>query len=581
MLSVLRSEIASEVPIVGCEITPTVVLCLPNNTLTSDDATASAPIAGSYLKYKWSRLEGKKSDIRCHVHPSEPSMLQCQYCAKHKSLVGRSHHCSTKCYQDAWPDHKAAHEIAQKANNKADLIHTYSHHAPAYCPQQQEPESVVGNCRTYTPTANDIGSVLKLEITVISASTGAVLGQATEMKTIRVVASPTPIPRRLISVCQDNMFGQPGSFTVLSYNILSDTSASSLLYSYCVPWARTWTYRRQNLLKEIVYYGADVVCLQDVQEDHYENFFAPELAKHGYDGHYKRRTNEAPSTGRKPSTIDGCATFFKRDRFTFVRTYDIEFNKSAHALVEASVPNDQKTDATKRLILDNIVFIVVLKPKFNSQLADPFPKFPLICVANTRIDTKQEMKDVLLWHVHTLLVGMEKLTESRVDMPMIVCGDFNMDPASSAHSLVALKCVNPQHQDLTSDPFGILQPRTKLTHRLPLASAYTAFSLLRWGVGLDNQKKSIQFPTKEPNLTMCTNEYAGCHDYIFYTANNLRVEGLLELVDGTVMRKNKAIPSTELSSSHIALLSQFRYIPHPPSFQAGPSFMQNPPNIHV
>lgn len=33
------------------------------------------------------------------------------------------------------------------------------------------------------------------------------------------------------------------------------------------------------------------VCFQ-VQSDHYDEFFAPELDKHGYYGLYKKKTNE-------------------------------------------------------------------------------------------------------------------------------------------------------------------------------------------------------------------------------------------------------------------------------------------------
>lgn len=62
----------------------------------------------------------------------------------------------------------------------------------------------------------------------------------------------------------DGRISSSGTFTVLSYNILSDSYASSELYSYCPSWALSWPYRRQNLLREIVGYRADIVCLQEV-----------------------------------------------------------------------------------------------------------------------------------------------------------------------------------------------------------------------------------------------------------------------------------------------------------------------------
>ncbi|ESQ52964.1 hypothetical protein EUTSA_v10017643mg [Eutrema salsugineum] len=557
MLSILGLEIPSEVPILDMELTPNVVVSLPNNTRSTADVPASAPVDGLYLRYKWYRVEGNKNATRCHLHPSEQATLQCNYCAQRQSLIAKSYHCSSKCFKDAWPFHKTAHEESKKSGIQDDVIKNNNNHGAT---GKETTLREVGHCRTYMPTPEDLDCVLKLEVSVVSAKTGTILGSRIVSTANRVVRYPTPFPRYLIAISGlHDAMRQPGNFTVLSYNILSDTSATSDRFSYCPPWARTWTYRRTNLLMEIFRYGADVVCLQEVQEGHLEDFLAPGLDKFGYDVQYKRRTNEVLS-GRA-STIDGCATFFKRDRFSFVRKYDIEFNKCAQALVEASVPDNQKALASERLIKDNIGLIVVLEPKFSiQQPAGPSAKHPLICVANTCIDIPEEMKDVMLWQVHTLLKGIARVAVSDKNMPMIMCGDFNMVPGSAAHSLVVMGSIHPQHPDLTVDPFGILQPQSQLVHDLPLVSAYSALSRLPIGPGWDKYRRSIHRDTNEPVFTICTKDFTGCHDYIFYTGNNLRVESLLELMDEMVVRKNTALPSTQWSSSHIAILAQFRCV---------------------
>ncbi len=33
-------------------------------------------------------------------------------------------------------------------------------------------------------------------------------------------------------------------------------------FSYCQPWMLAWGYRKQNLLKELLNYDADIMCLQ-------------------------------------------------------------------------------------------------------------------------------------------------------------------------------------------------------------------------------------------------------------------------------------------------------------------------------
>jgi len=37
------------------------------------------------------------------------------------------------------------------------------------------------------------------------------------------------------------------------------------MYSYCPPWALSWAYRKQNLLRELLGYKADIMCLQEVR----------------------------------------------------------------------------------------------------------------------------------------------------------------------------------------------------------------------------------------------------------------------------------------------------------------------------
>lgn len=35
-------------------------------------------------------------------------------------------------------------------------------------------------------------------------------------------------------------------------------------FPYCQSWVLGWQYRKQNLLKELLGYSADIVCLQEV-----------------------------------------------------------------------------------------------------------------------------------------------------------------------------------------------------------------------------------------------------------------------------------------------------------------------------
>ncbi|GLT50178.1 hypothetical protein SLA2020_236840 [Shorea laevis] len=67
--------------------------------------------------------------------------------------------------------------------------------------------------------------------------------------------------------------------------------------------------------------------------------------------------------------------------------------------------------------------------------------------------------------------------------------------------------------------------------------------------------------TNEPLFTNCTRDFIGTLDYIFYTADSLAVESLLELLDEDSLRKDIALPSPEWSSDRIALLAEFHCMP--------------------
>nr|GMC50877.1 carbon catabolite repressor protein 4 homolog 1-like [Ipomoea batatas] len=94
MLTVLRVHLPSDIPIVGCELTPYVLLRLPDKSVAIDDVPESAPINGLFLRYKWYRIQSDKKITICSVHPSEQATLQCLGCVNAKIPVAKSYHCS-------------------------------------------------------------------------------------------------------------------------------------------------------------------------------------------------------------------------------------------------------------------------------------------------------------------------------------------------------------------------------------------------------------------------------------------------------------------------------------------------------
>lgn len=426
---------------------------------------------------------------------------------------------------------------------------------------KDEPESwtEVGREKMYSATADDVGHLLKFEVTSVDANGREQQGSSDGFTTGRVIPAPTPPRRNLVPVAHHDG-AEGGRFTVLTYNVLADLYATSEMYNYTPSWALSWNYRRQNILKEIVQHNADILCLQEVQSDHFEDFFLGELGKHGYTAVYKKKTAQVFSQGTY--VIDGCAIFFKKDRFTLIKKYEVEFNKAALSLVESLGGSSQKKEALNRLMKDNVALIVVLEALDQPHARDPNGKRQLLCVANTHIHANTELNDVKLWQVHTLLKGLEKIAAS-AEIPMVVCGDFNSTPGSAAHNLLCNGRVDGAHPELATDPFGILRPPSKLQHPLPLVSAYTALTkqpCLESDEAERQRSRMDAAGTGEPIFTNCTKDFFGTLDYIFYTDDTLAPLSLLEVpTEHECRSKYGGLPNTQCSSDHVSLMAEFQW----------------------
>ena len=451
-------------------------------------------------------------------------------------------------------------------------------HSPYSYSNSGEAWVEVGRGRTYLPAPEDVGCILKFECTAHDvASAYQDVGKTYNIITARVRPTPSPPKRSLVPITPPHASVAKGAFTVLSYNLLADLYAQSEQFTYCPPWALAWPYRRINLLKELLAHNADVLCLQEVQSNHFTEFLAPEMAKAGYTAIYKKKTSEMYT--RNAYAIDGCATFFRRDKFSLVKKYEVEFNKAALSLAEAQAP-EQKKAAINRLMKDNVALIAVLE-----ALNPPFvdgggagsgggsgggstgggggsgSRRQLVCVANTHIHSNPELGDVKLWQVHTLLKGLEKIAAS-ADIPMLVAGDFNATPGSAAHSLLVQGAVPNVAPELLNDPLNILKPVSKLVHRLPLASAYnTVFNSPDCDHAAMRQKRRLDPVTGEPRFTNVTKDFKGTLDYILYSKDSLVPSAALELPDETEVRSKsqQGLPNEQWSSDHVALMVEFQY----------------------
>jgi len=483
--------------------------------------------------------------------------MACSWCGKTpvtmQRLTDNSYYCTIGCFVAAWPGHTAQHRTGltmRGPRNEEPTADAWTHDTDGHHTAEQRWVEV-SDMQSYTPTVDDVGHMLKLACVPFSPD-GLRKGAAKTLKTSYVIAPPSPPPARRMMLVRNNVVvsvGKPGSvrtnssrlgFTLLTYNVLAEIYATPDAYPYCSSWALPWNYRRINLLRELVSYRSDVMCLQEVQADHFENFLEPELAKFNYAGLYKCKTREFMGQYGK---MDGCAIFYRRDKFAIVANgiHDIEFN----SIARARHSSDKRT--LNRLLKDNIAQILLL------EMSAPHPgSRRQIVVANTHINASPEFADVKLWQTQMLLQEIERVmtqqSGSIQQVPLVIAGDFNSLPGSDPHSLLANGGLQPQE-----DPHGLLV-QLPLRHPFPLRSAMATV-----GAHVNASTESHEIQKMEPPYTNFTAHFVGTLDYLWYTYDRLAVGGLLEMVDDQQVHEHTALPSPLFSSDHVPLLSEFHF----------------------
>ncbi|KAI4307386.1 hypothetical protein L6164_030585 [Bauhinia variegata] len=534
-------------PVVGCEINPVVSIRAEGHFATSSYS----------LNFKWYKEQSEPKV--CSTHRDKLATLQCISCVKLKIPAKDSYYCSTKCFINSWKTHLQRHHYKTEKIKETSTDDKQTVRKIRSCGSWPEFSSefligeravaeegnkwiLVGCSKNYVPKIDDLGLNLKLECVAVDILTDTALSEMSVIVTDHVMEFPLAKPRRMVQIRHQHEYSNLCSssfngitFSILSYNILSDLYTVRR-YRHCPQWALAWEYRRQNLLREIIDYDADIICLQEMQSDHFESFLKPELTKKGYLAIYKKRTNEVYTANQY--VTDGCATFYQCDLFKEVMKYEIEFNKKTSPVVEALKP-ELRNEASIRLKKDNVALVVILETLESCHTYDAFRSS--VCVVNTHICSSPELPDVKLFQVVTLISELEKILPSEI--PLLICGDFNSVPQSDPHTYIVTSKL--EHTE-SVDPHGIYQ-HLKLDHRFSMGSAYAKLGLAI--AAQERQLGRFNLETREPTFTYSARGFSGTLDYIFFT-------GLLELLDHKDVAAG--LPSPLWSSDHIALMASFR-----------------------
>eukprot|EP00879_Flechtneria_rotunda_P016171 GHRR01016915.1.p1 GENE.GHRR01016915.1~~GHRR01016915.1.p1 ORF type:complete len:388 (+),score=95.80 GHRR01016915.1:221-1384(+) len=351
-----------DTPVCNVTLEPYVLIKRGDTTVTADDI----PEEGSHepglqLRSRWYRSSIPRGGAVCSVHPDKEATVQCTVCLRCKVAVHLSYHCSAECFRSSWQQHRDYHQQAHTngQENGVDNNKVVSSTLSAGGETWVE----VARTHKYTPTQDDVGFVLKYECSIFDPNHPYIdLGRPMLAFTSRVRPAPNLPVRNLVRLPLSPGLAKAGPnnrFTVLSYNMLADLYAKSDSYNHCPAWTMAWHYRKCNLLKELLTHKPDIMCLQEVQSDHFTEYVHPELTKAGYMGIYKKKTTEI-FTGSQ-YTIDGCATFFRHERFHLVKKYEVEFNKAAISLADQMTNLQQKKATMNRLLKVGCCSLVLVR----------------------------------------------------------------------------------------------------------------------------------------------------------------------------------------------------------------------------
>ncbi|EDR11685.1 uncharacterized protein LACBIDRAFT_142382, partial [Laccaria bicolor S238N-H82] len=346
------------------------------------------------------------------------------------------------------------------------------------------------------------------------------------------------------------------TFRVLCYNILCERCATERLYGYTPSWALAWEYRKDLILTEIINSGADFLCLQEVDIAAYEDYFTKNLAEHGYEGVYWPKSRSRTMNEADRRQVDGCATFYKADRYQLVEKHLVEF--SAVAMQRQDF---KKTDDMFNRVLgkEHLAIVSLMEDKVTGTR---------FVIANAHIHWDPAYCDVKLVQAALLVDEIEKMashfakypprpppsasTSSIVQayrtppvytdgtkIPLIICGDFNSIPSSGVYDFLSNGTLPADHVDFKSHKYGRYTSEG-LRHRFGLKSAYAAP-----GAG-------------EPPVTNYVPTFQGHIDYLWYSAANLGVNAILSGVDKDYLEKVVGFPNAHFPSDHVCIVAEFR-----------------------
>jgi CCR4-NOT transcription complex subunit 6 len=286
---------------------------------------------------------------------------------------------------------------------------------------------------------------------------------------------------------------------VMTYNVLAPchTRPHLLRFPYCDAEHLDWRDRLARIAGDVAKVNADVVCMQEVQLEHFGSL-RDRMNALGYDGRAQYRTGAR--------VVEGCATFHRRQRVEPTMFVDIDLDR---------VAADACDDARDRGFLQGSVAqlarfrFVVDDDDDDDELRRTFS------LCNVHVVNLWQRSAIQRFQVASLIEHCKQtLNGNEVDL---LCGDFNTQPGMPLHAMI----VDTKN----------------------MKSAYASVA------------------GSEPFATNYTVEFCGCLDYAFVSSNSkLRAAAALQTPSRADIGEQPpwlGWPNSVIASDHIPLAFDF------------------------
>lgn len=334
---------------------------------------------------------------------------------------------------------------------------------------------------------------------------------------------PVPLDRTWVDY-HNKTEGMGELLSVASYNILSPHYATSQLFGYVPSWVLHWENRKEMIFQEIVSYNLDILGIQEMETYSFIENFKDQLDHRcNYDSLFypSGRSQSLPESQKM--SVDGCATFWKRHKFTLIDQQCVKFSD----LVFTDERFCKNEDIMNRNSgKDNIVLITVLE-KTNGGL---------LIISNAHIHWNPDYKDVKLFQTIILIEAVHKFKEKYPMAGIILLGDFNSMKNSAVYDLIVNGRIYPFNID-----FSLYN--------------YKPFSTDGFSHGLCVKDAYVE---QELELTNFTAHFKGVLDYIFHN-DRLILCSTLSAIDNEYVHRMVGLPSIHFPSDHILIAAKFYF----------------------